>query len=111
MLRIARRLTRPIRESLLARLVVIFFLCSGVIVALLAATAYLSLTSDLRTSVVRELTAFANICEASLTRWVDEQARNVEILSRMPGNAQGGRSRLPRGAFHARRLAGVAQRR
>ena len=99
------RLLRPIRESLLARLVAVFFLFSGIIVVLLGFFGYFALAGDVRASVGRQLEAFANLCETSLTRWVDEQARTVSYLSRLPGGEKAGGRASPRRAAGSLLLA------
>ena len=78
------RLARPLRRSLLARLVATFFLFSAGIVGLLGAVNYLYQARNTRNAVIDQISAFAELREQALNAWVEEQARLLAALAGMP---------------------------
>ena len=76
---------RSIRLGLRGRLVGYFLLLSGVTVLVVSVVAYVRATDDLTSAIYERLDAVAENKTASLSRWLDEQTRNVVFVGRLPG--------------------------
>jgi PAS domain S-box-containing protein len=107
--RAIRRLLRPLRRSLRARLVGYFLLLSTVTVLIVGAIVYVRATDDLRTSVYDRLEAVAGLKAAALNSWIDEQSRNVVFVGVMPGVGDDTRTFLDPAADSASRSAAEAR--
>ena len=79
------RIVWPWRRSLRARLVAYFLLLSTVTVVVVGGVVYVRATGDLTNSIYDRLDAVASIKADALTRWVDEQTRNVVYVGSIPG--------------------------
>jgi PAS domain S-box-containing protein len=72
------------KKSLLARIVIYFFLLSLSIVALLGTASYLFIIKDAKQAVLEKISAHATIKAEAIDRWVEEQARKAAFLSSLP---------------------------
>ena len=84
----------PLRRSLRARLVASFLVVSAITVVVVGAVVYARATDDLTASVYDRLDAVVGIKADALDRWIDEQTRNVGLVSIMPGVGDGTRDLL-----------------
>lgn len=72
------------RKSLMARLVGYFLALSMVTVSLLGYGAYVQAVNDLEQSVIDRLGAVASLKEDALSRWVNDQRRNLVLVAWLP---------------------------
>ncbi|HET8784304.1 MAG TPA: cache domain-containing protein, partial [Candidatus Limnocylindrales bacterium] len=84
----------PLRRSLRARLVASFLIVSAITVVVVGAVVYMRATDDLTTSVYDRLDSVVGIKADALDRWIDEQIRNVLLVTVMPGVGDGARDLL-----------------
>ncbi|MFL5719696.1 MAG: ATP-binding protein [Chloroflexota bacterium] len=84
----------PLRRSLRARLVASFLIVSAITVVVVGAVVYVRATDDLTASVYDRLDAVVGIKGDALDRWIDEQTRNVVLVTVMPGVGDGARDLL-----------------
>jgi PAS domain S-box-containing protein len=80
-----KRLLRPLRRSLRARLVAYFLLLSTVTVVVVGSIVYVRAQSDLTSSVYDRLEAVVGLKASELSSFIDEQTRNVIFVSVIPG--------------------------
>jgi len=79
-----RRVLKFWRQSLIARLTSSFLLLSLLTVGLVGYLAYVQAREALQASVFDRLNAVATLKEDGLSRWVDEQRRNVVFIAGLP---------------------------
>jgi signal transduction histidine kinase len=80
------------KKSLMARLVGYFLLLSLTAAGLVGYAVYVQATNDLEQSVIDRLAAVSSLKEDALTRWVNDQSRNLVFVAWMPSiQAQAGR--------------------
>ncbi len=81
------------KKSLMARLVGYFLILSMLTAGLVGYAVYVQATNDLQQSVIDRLAAVASLKEDALTRWVNDQSRNLVFVAWMPSiQAQAGRA-------------------
>src|SRR5690606_38929679 len=81
------------KKSLMARLVGYFLVLSLLTAGLVGYAVYVQATNDLQQSVIDRLAAVASLKEDALTRWVNDQSRNLVFVAWMPSiQAQAGRA-------------------
>ena len=100
---------RRIRLGLRGRLVGYFLLLSGVTVLVVSVVAYVRATDDLTSAIYERLDAVAENKTASLSRWLDEQTRNVVFVGALPGFGDDTRTFLDPAASEADRSAAEAR--
>ena len=103
-----RRLLRPLRRSLRARLVAYFLLLSGVTVLIVGSIVYVRATNDLTSSVYDRLDAVAGLKASQLGSFLDEQTRNVVFVAVIPGVGDDTRTFLDPAAGASARAAAEA---
>ena len=96
---------RRFRLGLRGRLVGYFLLLSGVTVLVVSIVAYVRATDDLTSAIYERLDAVAENKTASLSRWLDEQTRNVVFVGALPGFGDDTRTFLDPAAAEADRSA------
>ncbi len=103
-----RRLFRPLRRSLRARLVAYFLLLSSVTVLIVGSIVYVRATNDLTSSVYDRLSAVAGLKASQLGSFIDEQTRNVVFVAVIPGVGDDTRTFLDQAADPAARSTAEA---